>query len=112
MLRIYRTEEDGRLTNSKNKILPMTWCSLVNPNEEELLQVSTVLHVDYDLLSNSLDADERSRIEQEKNSLAIIINLPLLDDEGNFDTLPCGLVITPKNFITISRPRQPRYEFF
>ena len=102
MLRIYRTEEDGRLTKlKKNKILPMTWCSLVNPNEEELLQVSTVLHVDYDLLSNSLDADERSRIEQEKNSLAIIINLPLLDDEGNFDTLPCGLVITPKNFITI-----------
>lgn len=85
MLRIYRTEEDGRLTKlKKNKILPMTWCSLVNPNEEELLQVSTVLHVDYDLLSNSLDADERSRIEQEKNSLAIIINLPLLDDEGNF----------------------------
>lgn len=67
MLRIYRTEEDGRLTKlKKNKILPMTWCSLVNPNEEELLQVSTVLHVDYDLLSNSLDADERSRIEQEK----------------------------------------------
>ena len=102
MLRIYRTEETGQLTKlKKNKILPMTWCSLVNPNEDELLQVSTFLHIDYDILSNSLDADERSRIEQEKNSLAIIINLPLLDDEGNFDTLPCGLVLTPKNFITI-----------
>ncbi len=102
MLRIYKTEENGNLVKlKKNKILPMTWCSLINPNEEELLQVSSVLHVDYDLLSNSLDADERSRIEQEKNSLAIIINLPLLDDEGNFDTLPCGLVLTAKNFITI-----------
>ncbi len=102
MLRIYRTEETGKLAKlKKNKILPMTWCSLVNPNEDELLQVSTFLHIDYDILSNSLDADERSRIEQEKNSLAIIINLPLLDDEGNFDTLPCGLVLTPKNFITI-----------
>lgn len=102
MLRIYRTEENGKLAKlKKNKILPMTWCSLVNPNEEELQQVSTLLRVDYDLLSNSLDADERSRIEQEKNSLAIIINLPLLDDEGNFDTLPCGLVLTAKNFITI-----------
>lgn len=102
MLRIYRTEETGKLAKlKKNKILPMTWCSLVNPNEDELLQVSTFLHIDYDILSNSLDADERSRIEQEKNSLAIIINLPLLDEEGNFDTLPCGLVLTPKNFITI-----------
>ena len=67
MLRIYRTEETGKLAKlKKNKILPMTWCSLVNPNEDELLQVSTFLHIDYDILSNSLDADERSRIEQEK----------------------------------------------
>lgn len=102
MLRIYRTDENGKLVKlKKNKILPMTWCSLVNPNEDELLFVSSNLRVDYDLLSNSLDADERSRIEHERNSLAIIINLPLLDDEGNFDTLPCGLVITNKNFITI-----------
>lgn len=102
MLRIYKTEENGKLAKlKKNKIVPMTWCSLVNPNEEELMQVSTGLKIDYDLLSNCLDADERSRIEQEQNSLAIIINLPLLDDEGNFDTLPCGLVLTDKNFITI-----------
>ena len=102
MLRIYKTEDGGKLAKlKKNKILPMTWCSLVNPNEEELLQVSTFLRVDYDSLNNSLDADERSRIEQDKNSLAIIINLPLLDDEGNFDTLPCGIVLTAKNIITI-----------
>lgn len=102
MLRIYKSEDGGKLAKlKKNKIIPMTWCSLVNPNEEELLQVSTFLKVDYDLLNNSLDADERSRIEQETNSLAIIINLPLLDDEGNFDTLPCGIVLTAKNIITI-----------
>ncbi len=102
MLRIYKTEDSGKLAKlKKNKIIPATWCSLVNPNEEELLQVSTFLRVDYDLLNNSLDADERSRIEQEKNSLAIIINLPLLDDEDNFDTLPCGIVLTAKNLITI-----------
>ncbi len=102
MLRIYRTDENGKLVKlKKNKILPMTWCSLINPNEEELQFVSNLLRVDYDLLSNSLDADERSRIEQDEHSLATIINLPLLDDEGNFDTLPCGLVLTKKNFITI-----------
>ncbi len=102
MLRIYKTEENGKLAKlKKNKILPMTWCSLINPNDEELLQVSSFLKVDYELLNNALDADERSRIEQDKNSFAIIINLPLLDDEGNFDTLPCGLVLTAKNFITI-----------
>lgn len=112
MLRIYRTEEDGRLTKlKKNKILPMTWCSLVNPNEEELLQVSTVLHVDYDLLSNSLDADERSRIEQEK------IRWPS-SSTCRFWTTRAILTLSPAAWSSPQklhhhlRPRQPRYEFF
>ena len=102
VFRIYRTEENGKLAKlKKGKLIPLSWLSLINPNEEELQYVASSLRVDYDLLSNSLDADERSRIEQDPNSLAIIINLPLLDDEGNFDTLPCGLVLTTKHFITI-----------
>ena len=102
MFRIYKTEDNGKLAKlKKGKLVPLSWLSLINPNEDELQYVANSLKVDYDLLSNSLDADERSRIEQEPNSLAIIINLPLLDDEGNFDTLPCGLILTAKNFITI-----------
>ena len=102
MFRIYKSEDNGKLAKlKKGKLIPFSWLSLINPNEDELQYVSSHLKVDYDLLSNSLDADERSRIEQEPNSLAIIINLPLLDDEGNFDTLPCGFVLTAKNFITI-----------
>ena len=102
MLKIYKTEENGKLAKlRKNKILPYTWCSLINPNEDELVQISTTLRIEYDILNNSLDADERSRIEQEENSLAIIINVPLLDADNNFDTIPCGLILTPKNFITI-----------
>jgi len=102
MFRIYKSEDNGKLAKlKKGKLIPFSWLSLVNPNEDELQYIASHLKVDYDLLSNSLDADERSRIEQEPNSLAIIINLPLLDDEGNFDTLPCGLILTAKNFITI-----------
>lgn len=102
MFRIYKSEDNGKLAKlKKGKLIPFSWLSLINPNEDELQYIAGHLKVDYDLLSNSLDADERSRIEQEPNSLAIIINLPLLDDEGNFDTLPCGLILTAKNFITI-----------
>lgn len=102
MFKIYRTEDNGKLTKlKKNKILPSTWCSLTNPNDEELIKASTLLHLDYDLLNNCLDADERSRIELTNNSLAVIINLPLLDDEGTFDTLPCGIILTSNNITTI-----------
>ena len=102
MFRIYRTEENGKLVKQKkNKILPNTWCSLINPNEEELIKASTLLKLDYDLLNNCLDANERSRVEVGPSSITLIINLPLLDDEGNFDTLPCGLILTAKNLVTI-----------
>ena len=74
---------------------------LTNPNDEDLIKVSTLLHLDYDLLNNCLDANERSRIEIAPKSLAVIINLPLLDDEGTFDTLPCGIILTQNNIITI-----------
>ena len=73
MFRIYRTEDNGKLTKQKkNKILPNTWCSLINPNEEELIKASTLLHLDYDLLNNCLDANERSRIETTPTSLTLI----------------------------------------
>ncbi len=102
MFKIYRTEDNGKLSKlKKNKILPSTWCLLTNPNDEDLIKVSTLLHLDYDLLNNCLDANERSRIEIAPKSLAVIINLPLLDDEGTFDTLPCGIILTQNNIITI-----------
>ena len=53
------------------------------------------------MLKNALDLDERSRVEFEDGVLSLIVNLPLMDDEGQFDTLPCGLAFTSRNFMTI-----------
>jgi magnesium transporter len=57
--------------------------------------------LDDSFLRNSLDADERSRIEIEDGHLLIITNVPTVEDEGNFDTLPLGIVFTPTSFITV-----------
>ena len=102
MLRIYKSEDGGKLVKlKKNKPSSFSWYNLINPSDEELLKVSTQLKLDFDMLKNALDLNERSRVEFEDNALSLIINLPLLDDEGNFDTLPCGLFFTKKNFMTI-----------
>ena len=102
MLRIYRTEIGGKLIKLKKiKTVSKAWFNLVNPSGKEIEQVSTMLKVDLDILRNSLDADERSRVEFEEGILSAIVNLPLLDEDGNFDTLPCGLVFSARNFLTI-----------
>ncbi|MBR1601577.1 MAG: magnesium transporter CorA family protein [Alphaproteobacteria bacterium] len=102
MLRIYKTENGGKLVKLKTfKAANQAWISMVNPSAKEIEQVSSVSKVDADILRNSLDADERSRVELDEGIFSVIVNLPLLDEEGNFDTLPCGLVFTVRNFLTI-----------
>lgn len=102
MLRIYKTESNGKLVKLKRiSSATHSWFSLVNPSGKEIEEVSTLLKVDADILRNSLDADERSRVELDEGVFSTIVNLPLLDEDGNFDTLPCGLVFTSSNLLTI-----------
>ena len=93
MLKIYKTENGGKLVKLKqSRNVSQAWFNLINPSGEEIEHVSSMLKVDPDILKNSLDADERSRTEVDDGIFSAIINLPLLDEEGNFDTLPCGFV--------------------
>ena len=102
MLKIYKTENIGKLLKlKKSKTISKAWFNLINPSAEEIRQVSALLKVDSDILRNSLDADERSRVELDEGIFSTIVNLPLLDEDGNFDTLPCGLVFSGDNFLTI-----------
>lgn len=102
MLRIYKSENGSKLLKlKKNKVVPYSWYLMINPSLEEIEHVSAQLNLENDMLQNALDVDERSRVELEEGVLSLIINLPLLDDNGKFDTLPCGLFFTKNNFITI-----------
>ena len=102
MIKILKTEEDKKLSKlSINEAVSGSWFSLINPNEEEIKQVSLVLGLDEDFLLNSLDLDEKSRIEIADGNILIITNLPIITDEGSFDTLPLGIIYTPTSIITV-----------
>jgi magnesium transporter len=102
MLRIYKSENGGKLVKlKKNKVTSLSWYNMINPSVEEMEKVSEQLKLDFDMVKNALDLDERSRVEFEDNVLSLIVNLPLLDDDGKFDTLPCGMFFTKHNFVTI-----------
>ena len=102
MLEISKTQEDGTLKKLElNEAVSGSWFNLTNPTHEEIQQVSLVLGLDESFLNNSLDADELSRMDFEDGNLLVIINVPVMDDDGNFDTLPLGLIFTPESMITV-----------
>ncbi len=102
MFKVCKTDANGKLVKlKKNRLYPGSWINLINPSSEDLEKIASWIDWDVDTLKSSLDIDERSRIEHEGNNFMVIVNLPLLDDDGYFDTLPCSMIFTPKNFITI-----------
>ena len=102
MLEISKTQDNGKLVSlNLNEAVSGSWFNLINPTREEIQQVSLVLGLDESFLNNSLDADELSRMDFEDGNLLIIINVPVMDEEGNFDTLPLGLIFTPESVITV-----------
>ena len=102
MIKILKTEDNKKLSKlSISEAVSGSWFSLINPTEEEIKQVSLVLGLDEDFLRNSLDLDEKSRIEIEDGNILIITNLPIMTDDGCFDTLPMGIIYTPTSIMTV-----------
>ena len=102
MIKIFKTEDDRKLKKLNiNEAVSGSWFSLTAPDEEEIKQVSLVLGLDEDFLLNSLDLDERSRIEIEDGNILVITNLPVMTEDGCFDTLPLGIIQTPVSIITV-----------
>ena len=103
MIEILKTTEDKKLVElSINEAQNGSWFNLINPDYDEIQKVSLVLNLDESFLRNSLDADERSRIEIEDDCVLIITNVPIMEDEGAYDTLPLGIIFTQRGFITVS----------
>lgn len=102
MIEILKTRDDKTLQElTMNEAESGSWFNLVNPTFEEIQKVSLILDLEENFLRNSLDADELSRMEFEDGNLLVITNVPILDDEKNFDTLPLGIIFTHEGIITV-----------
>ncbi len=102
MIEILKTANDNKLIElGINEAQSGSWFNLIDPTYDEIQKVSLILNLDESFLRNSLDVDERSRIEIEDDCVLIITNLPLMEDEGTYDTLPLGIIFTQRGFITV-----------
>ncbi len=95
-----------------------SWINVFPPFEhKELDKLAKDLDVPLDFLTDSLDVDERSRFEKEEEATFILINSPVLNDEGKdseaiYITMPIGIIITPHHIVTVSNDENPVLDKF
>lgn len=112
MLQILKTI-DGKITEqSLENIERGAWLNLIKPTTDEIKEVAARINVDADYLRDALDVEERSRIEFDDNLMLIITNIPIMENEDNFDAIPLGIILTPDYFITVTLYENKILSFF
>ncbi len=103
MINVYKSTETGELLEIKD-FEEKSWINIVNPTADELNLVHEKLDVELDFLRAPLDDEESSRIEIEEDELFILVDLPVVEEEGGtleFSTLPLGIIMKGKYIITV-----------
>lgn len=77
------------------------WIDVVAPTEEELDEIIKATHIDKEYLTASLDAEEKSRTEMDEDQLLVVIDIPFLRSNKDYDTMPLGIIITPEIIVTV-----------
>ena len=113
MLKIYKSLETGPLQELSLKTLESgAWINIVDPTPYELKVVGNLTEVEPDFLRSALDDEERSHIDIEDDSVMILTNVPVVRDEGSYDTLPLAIIVTEDYIITVCLEETPVLSYF
>ena len=69
------------------------WLDIVAPSVEELQEIAAATKIQMDFLSAALDEEEKSRIEVEDDQILILVDIPFLRSNKDYDTLPLGCLL-------------------
>lgn len=83
-----------------------TWVDARNVNRDDITVLTEEYGISSELLADILDLDEQSRIEKEDDYTAVIVRVPLDDDDNSSSPLkqnavPLGIVLTKDKVITV-----------
>ena len=99
MYKIMKSTENGLDELELDGLEKGCWIDVVAPSEEELQEIAAATKIQMDFLTAPLDEEEKSRIEIEDDQILVLVDIPFLRSNKDYDTLPLGIIIT-ENFIT------------
>lgn len=108
MIKIYNSDIKTNELKMSKEITKGSWINMVAPTEEEIKLVCKKLKIQEDFIRDSLDFEEKARIdyEEQDDTTLFIIDVPILEkenDEEVHSTMPLGMITVKDDyFITIS----------
>lgn len=106
MVKFYTTKDEKIV--EIEKFVPNSLIKVVNPSADEIHMLSSLLQFDPEFIFDSLDDDERARIEIDDDVILIILKIPKKfngDSKIPYKTVSMGIIIG-KNY-TIFSTREP-----
>lgn len=80
-----------------------SWIHATDPTDAEVERLAAISEIPASEFRSALDPEERSHVEWEEDFIYVVINTPMLrKDDNNYDTLPLGIFVTPRFFITVT----------
>lgn len=107
MVRIFNTPVGEKNAHEINSVVPNCWIHLENPSDLEIENISLATGVTAQMIKAALDEEERAHIEIEDEGKLILVDIPIMSESSDgetytYNTLPLGIIMTDKNFLTIS----------
>ncbi|MFA6505324.1 MAG: magnesium transporter CorA family protein [Treponemataceae bacterium] len=86
-----------------DKVQRLCWVDARDVSKEDLIRLEKEFGISGELLADIMDADEQARIEKEDEYTAIIVRLPVYDEnfEVSYFTVPLGIILYSDKIITI-----------
>jgi magnesium transporter len=96
-------EQSGRGFTERQDVCDGCWVDARSVNNTDLARLENEFCISQELLTDIMDADEQSRIEQEDEYTAIIIRVPVYDVslEVIYYTVPLGIILFNDKIITV-----------
>lgn len=94
------------------------WVNISPPlKKEEFSELSSLLEIPIDFLTDSLDIDERSRFEEDDNVKLIVIKTPTENNSFNesdayYITIPICIILTHNQIVTVNSFDNPAIKKF
>ena len=73
------------------------WINMINPTEEEILDICSKINIKPDFIRYSLDYEEKARIDMEDNddTILFVIDTPIIEKTNKsemYTTMPLGII--------------------
>ena len=118
MLKIYNTGLETNKIEEIKEFKKGSWISLVNPSEIEIKKVCENVNIQEDFIRDSLDFEEKARIDNEEDdgTTLFVVDVPIIEkNEENdvYTTMPLGMIVVRDDFfITVSLRKNKVIEDF